>query len=209
MIAMQWMVQGYVAGHLHPRERRAALIRRPWTRRERLVVLHGAAGRLSIAIEPILCGLTFLALTIGVFFIHTDPHHPDEHNMLVLAPIFAVGVLASTLYACALLIAPLRALAQTFKPIFIVDGYVRYRSGDARSPDGSNGYIAVLDDTARTTCEWVSLGDAALLPAVFPALCEFSEYGGIHRIDGCLTGVLPDAITPFGVGIAPRRDVIA
>jgi hypothetical protein len=205
---MQWMVEGYITGHLSPRKRREALIRRPWTRKERLVVIHGVAGRVCIAIEPTLCGLTFLALTVGMFFVSTDPHRPGEHNMVILAPIFAIGAFASTVYSCAVMLTPLRALAHTFAPIFIVDGYVRYRASDARSPGGSNGYVAVLDDEGHAACEWPALGNVPIVAARYPALCEFSEYGGIHRIDGRLTGVLPETITTFGVGIASRRDVI-
>ena len=33
-------------------------------------------------------------------------------------------------------------------------------------------------------------------------MVEFSRYGGIHKIDGRATGVLPAEIAPFGVGIA-------
>jgi len=40
-----------------------------------------------------------------------------------------------------------------------------------------------------------------------PRLTEFSEYGGVHRIDGRSTGVLPDRIARFGVGIARRREM--
>jgi hypothetical protein len=103
MIEMQRFVEGYIAGRLSPRQHHEALIRRPWTRNERLVVIQGVAGRACIAIEPTLCGLTFLALTVGMFFVRTDPNRPGEHNMLILAPIFAIGALASTVYACAVM----------------------------------------------------------------------------------------------------------
>jgi hypothetical protein len=38
-----------------------------------------------------------------------------------------------------------------------------------------------------------------------PALCEFSEYGGLHKIDGKSTGVLPEEIPVMAVGINPRH----
>ena len=38
-----------------------------------------------------------------------------------------------------------------------------------------------------------------------PAMCEFSEYGGVHKIDGKSTGVLPDDIPIFAVGMNPRH----
>lgn len=189
-------------------ERSAALIRRPWRRSERLVVLHGFFGRLCIAIEPILCGTMFVALTIGMFVVRTDPAHPADHNMAILSPVFALGVVACIFYAIALMVAPTRALLQTFRPIFIVDGYVRYRAPDAESPVDSNGYVAVLTEDSSIACEWPTVGDVPLRPMTIPALSEFSEYGGVHRIDGRSTGVLPDRIARFGVGIIKRREII-
>ena len=189
-------------------ERSAALIRRPWHRSERLVVLHGFFGRLCIAIEPILCGTMFLALTIGMLIVKTDPLHPNDHNMVILSPIFAFGVVACIFYALALMLAPTRALIQTFRPIFIVDGYVRYRPPDADSPVDSNGYVAVLTEESGVACEWPTLGEVPLRAMTIPALSEFSEYGGVHRIDGRPTGVLPDRIARLGVGIIKRREII-
>ena len=189
-------------------DRSAALIRRPWRRSERMVVLHGFFGRLCIAIEPIICGTMFLALTIGMLIVRTDPAHPDEHNMVMLSPIFGLGVIACIFYALALMLAPTRALIQTFRPIFIVDGYVRYRSPDAESPADSNGYVAVLTEDNRVACEWPTLGDVPLRAVTIPALSEFSGYGGVHRIDGRSTGVLPRRIARFGVGIAQRREIM-
>jgi len=199
------VIHGFLASRLSYRDSQAALIRRPWSQQERLVVLNGVAGRLCIAIEPVVCGIMFVALTIGMFVVRTDPTRPAEHNMVILAPVFAVGVLACAFHALALLLTPVRALVQTFRPIFIVDGYVRYRATDASSPEGSNGYVAVLDASSWAACEWPTLGATAMTPMTLPALCEFSEYGGIHRIDGRRTGVLPEKIAAFGVGIASRR----
>jgi hypothetical protein len=202
------IIQGYKAGRMTADERNAALIRRPWRRSERMVVLHGFFGRLCIAIEPILCGTMFLALTIGMWIVRTDPAHPDDHNMVILSPIFGLGVVACIFYALALLLAPSRALLQTFRPIYIVDGYVRYRAPDAESAVDSNGYVAVLTEDSSTACEWPTVGDVPLRAMTIPALSEFSEYGGIHRIDGRPTGVLPDRIARFGVGIIKRREII-
>jgi hypothetical protein len=202
-------IGGFAASRVSPDGgRHATLIRRPWSRAERRVVLHGCAGRLCIAIEPMICGTMFLVLTIGMFVVRTDPAHPAEHNMVILAPIFAVGVVASAAHGIAVMLAPIRALLQTLRPIFIVDGYVRYRAADARSPDGSNGYVAVLDESSNVACEWHTLGDTPFAPMKLPSLCEFSEYGGIHRIDGRPTGVLPEKIAALGVGIASRRGTI-
>ena len=193
---------------MHADDRSTALIRRPWRHSERMVVLNGFLGRLCIAIEPIICGTMFLALTIGMLIVRTDPSRPDEHNMVILSPIFGMGVIACIFYALALMLAPTRALVQTFRPIFIVDGYVRYRPPDAESPVDSNGYVAVLTEDSRVACEWPTLGDIPLRAATIPALSEFSEYGGVHRIDGRSTGVLPRRIARFGVGIAKRREII-
>lgn len=209
MIEATALVHGFVGSRLLSRDPRRALIRRPWTRAERSVVLHGVAGRMCIAIEPILCGTVFTILTIGMFVVRTDPTRPTEHNMVILAPIFAIGVLASIAHAIALLRTPFRALRQTFRPIYIVDGYIRHRTVDTKSPEGTNGYVAVLDESSRPICEWHTLGTIPLAPLMQPARTEFSEYGGIHRIDGRRTGVLPEKINSLGVGIASRRSPIA
>ena len=201
-------IQGYKAGRMTADERSSMLIRRPWRRNERLVVLHGFFGRLCIAIEPILCGTMFLALTFGMLIVRTDPAHPTDHNMVILSPVFALGVIACIFYAIALMLAPTRALIQTFRPIFIVDGYVRYRAPDAESPVDSNGYVAVLTEDSAIACEWPTIGDVPLRAMTVPALSEFSEYGGVHRIDGRPTGVLPDRIARFGVGVVKRREII-
>jgi hypothetical protein len=202
------IIQGYKAGRMTADERSTVLIRRPWRRSERLVVLNGFFGRLCIAIEPVLCGTMFLALTIGMCFVRTDPAHPDDHNMIVLSPIFGLGVVACIFYTLALMFSPARALLQTFRPIYIVDGYVRYRPPDEESAVDSNGYVAVLTEDNKIACEWPTVGDVPLRAMTVPALSEFSEYGGIHRIDGRLTGVLPDRIARFGVGIIKRREII-
>jgi hypothetical protein len=206
--ATRQIIQGYKAGRMTANECNDALIRRPWRRSERLVVWHGFFGRLCIAIEPILCGTMFLALTVGMFIVKTDPTHPNDHNMAILAPVFALGLIACIFYAIALMLAPTRALVQTFRPIFIVDGYVRYRAPDAASPVDSNGYVAVLTEDSNVACEWPTVGDVPLRALTHPALSEFSEYGGVHRIDGRSTGVLPDRIARFGVGIIKRREII-
>jgi hypothetical protein len=201
-------IHGYKAGRMNASDRDAALIRREWRRSERSIVLHGFFGRLVIAIEPILCGTMFLALTIGMLIVKTDPHYPAEHNMVILSPIFALGVVACICYALILMWNPTRALIQTFRPIYIVDGYVRYRGTDSDSPVDSNGYVAVLTETQFVACEWATIGDIPLRDLTQPALTEFSEYGGVHRIDGRPTGVLPDRIARLGVGIISRREII-
>jgi hypothetical protein len=201
-------IQGFKSGRMSALERSQLLIRRAWTRSERLVVIHGFLGRLCIAVEPVLCGTVFLALTIGTLIVRTDPQHPNDHNLVILSPIFAIGLLACIAYAIGVLLAPARALLQTQRPIYIVDGYVRYRPPDDESPVDSNGYLAVLTDDGYVACEWATLGEALLSEQTSPALSEFSEYGGVHRIDGRPTGVLPDRIARFGVGISRRRDII-
>jgi hypothetical protein len=206
--ATKQIIHAYKAGRMTADDRSAALIRRPWRPNERLVVLHGFFGRLVIAIEPVICGTMFVALTIGMLVVRTDPMHPDDHNMVILSPIFGLGVIACIFYALGLMLAPTRALLHTFRPIFIVDGYVRYRPPDAGSPVDSNGYVAVLTEDRSIACEWPTVGDTALRAMTIPALTEFSEYGGVHRIDGRPTGVLPERIARLGVGIIKRREII-
>ena len=193
-------IHGYRSARLEASEREALLIRRPWTRDERRIVIHGFLGRLMLAIEPAICGAVFLALTLGMIF-------NKNTGIIILAPIFAVGVLAFGFYAFAVMLAPVRALFHTLGPIYIVDGYVRYRGRDGKSEEDSNGYIAVLTDDQRIACEWPTLGDIELPEVTRASLCEFSEYGGVHSIDGRSTGVLPGRIPSFGVGgLSRARD---
>jgi len=187
------IIQGVRAVRLSPLDRDALIIRRAWTRAERRIVLHGFAGRLAIAVEPLLCALVFLALTLALVF-------NKNREIIILAPIFGLGVVAFAIYAIGVMFAPVRALIHTFRPIFIVDGYIRYRGRDAGSDDWSNGYLAVLTEDGRVACEWPTLGEIDVPDHRRPALCEFSEYGGVHRIDGASTGVLPDRIATLGVG---------
>jgi hypothetical protein len=108
-------------------------------------------------------------------------------------------------WAFAVMAPPVRALFHTRRPIFIVDGYIRFRRRDNASKAGTNGYIAVLTEDGSVACEWPTLGEIELPDHTRPAFCEFSEYGGVHRIDGRLTGVLPAHMPPLGVGISPRK----
>jgi hypothetical protein len=103
-----------------------------------------------------------------------------------------------------------RAVFETFTPIFIVDGYVRYRESQATETSPVEYHVAVLNADREVLGEWqlrqwpTSIGTQDL----WAALVEFSPYGGIHKIDGLSTGVLPAKISPFGIGIArdERRD---
>jgi len=179
------------------------LAQRPWTDRERRVVRRGLEGRLAIAVEPLLGTTLFALFTWGIVW---RAHHvPGDGSLIVLTPIFGLGAVAFLVYAIVLMIAPLRAYLQTFKPIYIVDGYIRYRGRDARSSDDACGYIAVLFEDKSVACEWECYGDEVLPEATIPALAEFSLYGGIHKIDGKPTGVLPEDLPPLAIGIAPRR----
>jgi hypothetical protein len=173
------------------------LAQRPWTKAERLVVWRGFLGRFFIAIEPLLLSLVFTGLVAGL--IRMRPHE----EALVLAPIFGSAALAFIAYAVALMIAPVRALAHTFSPIYIVDGYVRYRNAHPFD-EKALAYVAALDERRRLLGEW-PLDDARLLERTLPALIEFSRYGGIHKIDGHATEVLPSDLPPLGIGAtAPR-----
>ncbi len=193
---------------LYARECELRLARRPWTKSERQVVLHGFFGRSLFAIEPIVCFVVFAALTAGLVFF---PLSPDARltrweASIVIAPVFGFVAGCFLIYAVAVMIAPVRALAQTFSPIFVVDGYVRHRRPDRNSAFDSNGYVAVLNEERQTIAEWPSIGEAAMHDAVRPAMVEFSFFAGIHKIDGKSTGVIPEAYPrPLGGSYAPRR----
>lgn len=183
-------------------EREPTLARRTWTRAERRIVLRGLFGRLLIAIEPVICTTIFGALTAGLCFfpLPVSANLTHRESAFVIAPIFGLITLAFLAYAVIVLVPPVRALIATFSPIYIVDGYLRYRRPDRNTEADSNGYVAVLSEERRTICEWPCVGATAIADNLRPAMIEFSYYGGIHRIDGRSTGVVPESMPPVGVG---------
>ena len=116
-----------------------------------------------------------------------------------------IGAIAFLGYFVAVLVAPFAAYVQTFKPIYIVDGYVRYRRKDAMSEIDASGYIATLFEDQSVACEWECYGQKELPDVTIPAMVEFSQYAGIHKIDGKSTGLIPDEIPVLAIGIAPRK----
>lgn len=187
---------------LDPRTR--MLAQRPWTARERHVVWRGLTGRMAIAIEPLL-GLIFFSLfTWGVIW---RAHHvQSDATLIVIAPIFALGAVAFFGYFIALLVAPIVAYRQTFRPIYVIDGYVRYRPPDEDTAPGECGYVAALFEDRSVACEWHAVGTKRYPSRTIPAMIEFSAFAGIHAIDGKSTGLLPDGDLPLlAIGIAPRR----
>ncbi|GAC1356637.1 MAG: hypothetical protein NVSMB31_17240 [Vulcanimicrobiaceae bacterium] len=158
-------------------------------------------GRLTIAVEAIFGTLVFLFLTWGIYV----RAQRTEASIIVLVPIFALGALGFICYGIALMWAPIRAFLQTFAPIYIVDGYVRYRGPDTFSDDDSTGYVAVLFENRDVACEWEAFGKEQLPELTIPTLSEFTTYGGLHTIDGKPTGVLPTTTTALNIGMAPRN----
>ncbi len=101
------------------------LAHRAWTDAERTIVWRGLTGRMAIAIEPLI-GLLFMTfLTWGI--VYRSQHVAAERDLIKIAWIFGIGAVAFAGYFVAVLIAPFIAYLQTFKPIYVVDGYVRYR----------------------------------------------------------------------------------
>ncbi len=168
--------------------------RRPWTRAERRVVLRGFLGRLTIAIEPLIVAVFFALLPIGLML-------RGQEIALLLAPIFVFAAIAFLAYAIALIVPSAHALLETFAPIYTVDGYIRYRTAQKAQPEY---YVAVLSADRQTLGEWPlrEWPRSIRQRELWPVLVEFSRYGGIHKIDGRPTGVLPAEIAPFGVGVA-------
>jgi hypothetical protein len=179
-------------------ERRQLLAMRRWTPDERSIVRRGLFGRLAIAVEPAIIALLFAAFTEGMLRLARDGN-PDHAGLQLMAPIFGLGALTFAIYAICMMRAPIRALRETYQPIFVVDGYLRTRGRDDFSERGFNGYIAVLLEDRRVACEWPTVGAGDLCAAESPALLEFSEHGGIHSIDGRATGVLPADFRNIGI----------
>ncbi len=179
------------------------LASRPWTPRERNVVWRGLTGRMSIAIEPLLGTIFFSGLTYGIIW---RSRIASPHDLWILSPVFGIIAVCFLIYFVAVMVAPLIAYMQTYKPIFQLDGYVRYRGPDDYSDVGSTGYVAVLFEDRDTCCEWECYGLKPLPCMTLPAHVEFSEYGGIHKIDGASTGVLPDDDLPLlAIGITQKQ----
>jgi hypothetical protein len=184
-------------------KRRIQLASRPWTPRERQIVWRGLTGRMAIAIEPLLGMLFFAGMTYGIIW---RARVSKPHDLWILSPIFGFIALIFAGYFIALLVAPILAYLQTYKPIYQIDGYVQYRGPDELSDLGSSGYVAVLFEDHELCCEWECYGMKALPNLTLSAMAEFSEYGGIHKIDGKSTGVLPEEDLPLlAIGIAPRK----
>jgi hypothetical protein len=186
-------------------DRRTRLLaQRRWTQRERRIVWRGLTGRFAIAIEPLL-GIIFM-LFIGLGIVWRAQHVPADATLIKIAPIFGVGAIVFAGYFVAVLVAPFSAYLQTFKPIYILDGYVRYREPDEHSESDACGYVAALFSDRSVACEWEWLGKKRLPNVTIPSMVEFSVYAGIHKIDGKSTGLLPDDDLPaLAIGIARER----
>ena len=170
---------------------------RRWRPDERRIVRRGMFGRLTIAVEP-----AIIALLFGWFGYWIAIHGRSDatHNDWIFSIIFLPGAAVFAIYAVVLMLAPIRALRESYQPIFVVDGYLRTRGRDDFSTAGTNGYVAVLTDQRRIACEWPTHGEGNLPFSVQPAMLEFSEYGGIHAVDGSSTGALPDDFPALGIG---------
>lgn len=186
-------------------DRRAnGLAQRPWTEAERRIVWRGLTGRMAIAVEPVLGLIVFTLFTWGI--VYRSQHVASDASLYKIAPIFGLGAVAFAFYAIAVMVAPLAAFLQTRRPIYKLDGYVRYRAPDDFSETDGCGYMAALFPDESVAGEWECFGRKPLPHRTIPALVEFSAFGGIHTIDGRPTGVLPDAELPLlAIGIAPRR----
>jgi hypothetical protein len=179
-------------------------VRRRWTPKERRIVWRGLTGRFALAIEPLLGAVFMAALTWGI--VYRAQHVPSDATLIKIAWIFAIGAIAFGGYFVAVLVAPIVAYLQTFAPIYILDGYVRYREPDDRSRADAAGYAAALFADRCVACEWEWLGKRRLPNVTIAALVEFSVYAGIHKIDGKPTGLLPDEELPLlAIGIATRH----
>jgi hypothetical protein len=181
-------------------DRRKLLVMRPWLPQERRVVVRGFSGRFVTALEPAIIAILFAAFAFGIDYVRRHSS-ADLNGYQYLAWLFAFGAVVFTLYAVGLVLSPLRALLETRKPIFIVDGYVRSRGPDDWSERDTNGYIAVVLVDGRVAAEWPVHGEADLAYSMRPAFIEFSEFGGIHKVDGQSTGVLAEDMPVFGVGV--------
>ena len=132
------------------------LAHREWSEHERTVVWRGLTGRFAIAIEPLLGVIFMTFLTAGIVW--RSQHVPADRDIIKIAWIFGIGAIAFLGYFVAVLIAPFVAYVQTLKPIYIIDGYVRYREPDKYSEIDGTGYVATLFEDRSVACEWECFG---------------------------------------------------
>lgn len=174
---------------------RTAVASRPWTLAERRVVSRGFWGYFFIAVEPVVVSLLFFVLAVTLLL-------RKQETAIFVAPIFLCAALAFMAYAVVLLTPPVRALLESYGHIYTVDGYIRYRSHRRYEDEPPTYFVAVLDAAGGELGEWplrecpAALGDRH----VYPAVVEFTPYGGIHRIDGRSTGALPEDFPAMGIG---------
>ena len=105
--------------------------------------------------------------------VYRSQHVAIEHDLYKIAWIFWIGAIAFAGYFVAVLIAPFIAYLQTFKPIYKVDGFVRYRPPDQRSGEDGQGYVAALFEDLSVACEWEYFGKRALEMRRFPRCWNF------------------------------------
>lgn len=172
----------------------SSIARRPWRPNERRVVLRGFWGRFFIAVEPLAIAIGFTALAAGLLLNHRE-------SAIFIAPIFAGAAVLFLIYAIVLMWGVTQAMLETFGPIWVVDGYVDYRAVHAPNRDVCY-YVSVLDEKRAVLGEWPLDARPETLDRrkPWPALVEFTRGGGILRIDGRSTGVLPDDIPALGIG---------
>jgi len=99
---------------LSARECELRLVRRPWTKSERKLVLRSFFQRSFPAVEPAVCFVVFAALTAGLVFF---PLSPDARltrweSATVIAPIFAFAAVCFFGYTIGVMLAPVRALSR-------------------------------------------------------------------------------------------------
>lgn len=157
-------------------------------------MIQGALGMATIAIES-----GVLAIVLGILTYFQVRHEP------IWAPLVLLMALAFGAYATALLIRPIKAVLALRRPIYKLDGYLRIRGCDEKNAPGESGYLAVLTESGDLAGEWPLRGEHTLVYQIGPAMIEFSEYGGVHSIDGVPTGALPRNFPTLGVGLNPRR----
>ncbi len=180
--------------------------RRSWTSDEQLIVARGFSGRVFIAIEPLICTIVFIVLTIAPFYLTSAADLAAQHAgrvqftlAQVLAPIMAFGAVGFGIYTFALMVKPVRALWSTFAPIYIVDGYLEYKTASSKRGHRHTSVTILLHD-GSTVQSWHATTLLAVNDGVYPAMVEFSRYGGILKIDGRPIGPPLFAIAPFGIG---------
>ena len=155
--------------------------------------------------EPGLCAVVLTVMTWNAFGIHSNETvlrsmWPARCTLAqILAPIFGFAAVSFAAYTIGVMARPIRALLSTYAPIYIVDGYLRYTTEHPTAGRRASR-VEVLTHDRSSIAYWRTQHLLNQVDGIYPALIEFSRYGGILRIDGRAIDPPLRGLAPYGIG---------